>query len=91
MTVHRWTTYEEMLALANGTEYGLTAAVFTRDLTQALSTVRRLEAGVVHVNGARMHYVGAPFGGTKNSGLGGEEGLEELLSYTQEKAVHISV
>jgi len=91
MTVHRWSTPEDMIALANGTEYGLTAAVFTRDLTQALSTVRRLEAGVVHVNGTRMHFVGAPFGGIKNSGLGGEEGLEELLSYTREKALHISL
>jgi acyl-CoA reductase-like NAD-dependent aldehyde dehydrogenase len=91
MTVHRWSTAEEMIELANGTEYGLTAAVFTRDLKDALTTVRRLKAGVVHVNGTRMHFVGAPFGGTKNSGLGGEEGLEELLSYTEEKTVHISL
>ena len=90
MTVHGWSKVEEMLEVANGTEYGLTAAVFTRDLSEALSAVRKLEAGVVNVNGSRMHFVGAPFGGVKNSGLGGEEGVEELLSYTQEKAVHIT-
>jgi aldehyde dehydrogenase (NAD+)/betaine-aldehyde dehydrogenase len=91
MTVHRWSTTEEMLRIANGTEYGLTAAVFTRDLNAALNAVRKLQAGVVNVNGSRMHFVGAPFGGVKNSGIGGEEGLEELLSYTQEKAVHITL
>jgi acyl-CoA reductase-like NAD-dependent aldehyde dehydrogenase len=91
MTLHRWSNVEEAIGIANGTEYGLTAAVFTRDLNQALKTVRELQAGVVNVNGSKMHFVGAPFGGVKNSGIGGEEGLEELLSYTQEKAVHITL
>lgn len=91
MTVHRWSTMDEAIALANGTEYGLTAAIFTRDINQALEAAKRVEAGVVNINGSRMHFVGAPFGGVKNSGLGGEEALDELLSYTHAKAVHITL
>jgi acyl-CoA reductase-like NAD-dependent aldehyde dehydrogenase len=91
MTLHRWSSVDEMLRVANGTQYGLTAAVFTRDLACAWNTVRRLEVGVVNINGSRMHFVGAPFGGAKNSGIGGEESLDELLSYTHEKAVHFTL
>lgn len=91
MTVQRWSTTEEMLAIANGTPYGLTASIFTNDITAALTCARALEAGVTHINGSRMHYVGAPFGGMKDSGLGGEECLAELLSYTEVRALHISL
>ncbi len=91
MTVMKWSTVEEMVRIANSTEYGLTAAVFTNDITAALTAARRIQAGVVNINGSRMHFVGAPFGGVKNSGLGGEEALEELLSYTHAKSVHITL
>ncbi len=91
MTLQKWSTPDEMIALANSTEYGLTASIFTRDIGAALDAARRIEAGVVNINGAKMHFVGAPFGGVKNSGLGGEEALEELLSYTQSKTVHITL
>jgi acyl-CoA reductase-like NAD-dependent aldehyde dehydrogenase len=90
MTVQRWSSETEMLAVANGTPYGLTASVFTHDIDAALRTALALESGVVHINGSRMHFVGAPFGGTKNSGLGGEECLEELKSYTELRTLHIS-
>jgi acyl-CoA reductase-like NAD-dependent aldehyde dehydrogenase len=85
----RWRTEEEAIAMANGTEFGLTAAVWTRDLGIAMRAMRRLQAGVVWINTAGQHFVGTPFGGWKNSGLGGEESLEELLSYSQVKAVHL--
>ncbi len=91
MSVMTWATIDEAVAMANGTDYGLTAAIFTDNLTEALSTARRIDAGVVAINSANMHVVGLPFGGSKNSGIGGEESLEELLSYTQVKAVHIQV
>ena len=67
----------------------LTAAVWTRDLNVALRAMRRIEAGTVWINSAGQHFVGTPFGGWKNSGLGGEECLDELLGYTQLKAVHV--
>jgi acyl-CoA reductase-like NAD-dependent aldehyde dehydrogenase len=84
----RFGSEEEAVALANGTDYGLTAAIWTRDLPRALRMMRSLEAGTVWINMAGQHYVGTPFGGWKDSGLGGEECLEELLSYSQLKAVH---
>ena len=90
ITIQSWTDYDEMIAMANGTAYGLTASIFTNDIGTALKTARAVDSGVSHINGVRMHYVGAPFGGTKNSGLGGEESLEELLSYTETRALHIS-
>jgi acyl-CoA reductase-like NAD-dependent aldehyde dehydrogenase len=85
----RWNTEAEALALANATDYGLTAAIWTRDLAASMRLMRGIEAGVVWVNGAGRHFVGAPFGGMKDSGLGGEESLDELLSYSQVKAVHV--
>ena len=91
VSVMAWSTVDEAVRIANGTSYGLTASVFTNDITQALTTARRIDAGVVAINSSNMHFVGLPFGGMKNSGVGGEECLEELLSYTQVKAVHIEL
>ena len=56
-----------------------------------MEAVRRVESGYLWVNGSGKHYPGTPFGGTKNSGLGSEENLEELLSYTEVKMVNIIV
>lgn len=89
MAISKWKTTEEAIAMANATQYGLTAGIFTNDITVALNTAKRIESGVVAINGSVMHFVGLPFGGVKNSGLGGEEALEELLSYTQSKAIHV--
>ena len=85
----RFASEEEAIAIANGTDFGLTAAVWTRDLPRALRMVRAVQAGTVWINTAGQHFVGTPFGGWKDSGLGGEECLEELLSYSQVKAVHV--
>lgn len=85
----RWRTEDEAVRLANAVELGLTAAVWTRDLATAMRMMRRIEAGTVWVNTAGQHFVGTPFAGWKDSGLGGEECLEELLSYTRVKAVHV--
>lgn len=87
----RWKTEEEAIRLANAVELGLTAAVWTRDLSTAMRMMRRIEAGTVWINTAGQHFVGTPFGGWKDSGLGGEECLEELLSYTRVKAVHVPI
>ena len=67
----------------------VTAAIWTRDLSTAFRVGRAVHSGVVWINGAASHYVGVPFGGVKNSGLGHEESLDELLSYTQTKAIHV--
>jgi acyl-CoA reductase-like NAD-dependent aldehyde dehydrogenase len=85
----RFRSEEEAVRIANGTDFGLTAAVWTRDLPLALRMVRAVQSGTVWINTAGQHFVGTPFGGWKDSGLGGEECLEELLSYSQVKAVHV--
>jgi acyl-CoA reductase-like NAD-dependent aldehyde dehydrogenase len=86
-----WTSYEEMVRLANGIDLGLSAAVWSRDIDAALRTAHDVEAGYVWVNDANRHYLGAPFGGVKNSGVGREESAEELLSYLEAKAVNVRV
>jgi 2-formylbenzoate dehydrogenase len=80
---------EQAVRVANGVEFGLTASVWTENLRLAHRTVRDLDAGYVWINGSSRHFWGVPFGGMKSSGVGREESLEELLSYTQTKSVHV--
>jgi acyl-CoA reductase-like NAD-dependent aldehyde dehydrogenase len=89
LSVLRWHDRDEALAMANATEFGLTAGVWTNDLRTALAMAQDLESGLVWINGGGRHFLGTGFSGWKNSGLGREECLEELLSYTQSKAVHV--
>ncbi|EXJ75836.1 NAD-dependent aldehyde dehydrogenase [Cladophialophora psammophila CBS 110553] len=74
---------EQAVAVANDTEYGLSAAVFTRDLQKALRLVKKIDSGAVHINGMTVHDEPTlPHGGVKNSGFGrfgSDLGLEEFL------------
>ncbi len=89
IAVLTWDDEEEMIRHANGVIYGLSAAVYTRDIARAHRVVRRLEAGYIWVNIPGGHALGSPYGGIKQSGLGREECLEELLSYTQTKSIRM--
>lgn len=89
MSVFRWNDEDELFRHVNGTEYGLTASIWTRDISRAHQAVRRLEAGFIWVNQTGRHYLGVPFGGSKHSGLGREECLEEMLDFTELKSVNI--
>jgi acyl-CoA reductase-like NAD-dependent aldehyde dehydrogenase len=89
LSVMRWSEVEQVIARANSVEYGLTASIFTSDITAALSLAQKLETGYIWVNGVGTHYHGVPYGGYKNSGVGREESIDELLGYTQLKAVNI--
>lgn len=91
MSVFRWSDEEELFRQVNGTEYGLTASVWTRDLKRAHKAVRQLQAGFIWVNQTSRHYLGVPFGGSKHSGLGREECLEEMLDFTEIKSVNIQL
>lgn len=90
-SILRWTDEAAMLADVNGVEYGLTCAIFTNDLQRAHRMAAEVEAGYVWVNRVGAHFLGAPFGGVKQSGIGREECLAELLSFTQEKNIHIAL
>ncbi len=89
LSVFKWRDEQEVYDLANSTQYGLTASIWTNDLKTALRAARTVKSGYVWVNGASGHFYGTPFGGMKNSGVGNEEGLEELLSYTENKTIHV--
>jgi len=81
---------EEAAELANRSQYGLVAGIWTRDINKALALAARIKSGQVYVNtyGAGGG-VELPFGGYKKSGYGREKGLESLASYTQVKNVCI--
>jgi betaine-aldehyde dehydrogenase len=89
LSVFSWRDESEAIALANSTEYGLTASIFTHDIATAFRAARAVKSGYIWINGASGHFYGTPFGGLKNSGLGREEGIDELLSYTEVKTVHV--
>lgn len=91
LSVLRWSREEEMFDAVNGTELGLTASIWTRDLVTAHRAAARVEAGYVWVNDCSSHFIGAPFGGYKQSGLGREESKDELYEFTQVKNVNVSM
>jgi acyl-CoA reductase-like NAD-dependent aldehyde dehydrogenase len=86
-TVIDFADESEAVEIANGTPYGLTAAVFTADLRTAERVARRIRAGQVQINGFNGAAVEVPFGGYRHSGHGREKGFAALLGYTQVKAV----
>ncbi len=91
LAVMRFRDEEEAVRLANATDYGLAAGVWTRDLNRALRMTERLEAGTVWVNTYRSTSYVMPFGGFKRSGLGRENGIDAVKEYLQEKSIHINL
>ncbi len=91
MSLMPYDDIDEAVDIANSTTYGLTAAVWTNDYYTAMDLSRRIEAGYVWINGIGNHYRGLPYGGYKNSGIGREEGLDEMLSYTEVKAINFAM
>ena len=89
--VLRWNDRTAMLQEVNGVEYGLTCAIFSNNLDLAHRTAAEVDAGYVWINTVSTHFLGAPFGGVKQSGIGREECLAELLAFTREKNIHISL
>jgi acyl-CoA reductase-like NAD-dependent aldehyde dehydrogenase len=74
---------EEALAVANDTEYGLSAAVFGRDIARALNVANRIESGICHINGPTVHdEAQMPFGGVKSSGYGRFGGKAAINEFT---------
>jgi betaine-aldehyde dehydrogenase len=91
LCVLRWRDEDALWRDVNAVEYGLSCSIWTRDLATAHRAAGRAEAGFVWVNHTGAHFIGAPFGGYKQSGHGREESFDELLSYTQVKNIHIAL
>lgn len=90
--VSTFTTDEEAVAMANATEYGLLAALYTHDLDRAHKISRALRAGTVAVNGFSEGDMTTPFGGYKASGFGGrDKGVEALDQYTEIKTMFFTL
>jgi betaine-aldehyde dehydrogenase len=89
--VIQWDDEEAMFEQVNRVEYGLTAAIFTKDLARAHRAASRVQSGFVWVNQAGPHFLGTGYGGYKQSGIGREESIAELLSFTQSKNINITL
>lgn len=81
--------FEEAIARANASPFGLGSSVWTSDLSAAMAAAERIEAGYTWINAATKVYDELPFGGVKQSGYGKEHGIEALGYYTEQKSVVI--
>ncbi|MBV8094788.1 MAG: aldehyde dehydrogenase [Acetobacteraceae bacterium] len=90
LSVIKFETDDEAVAIANDTEFGLAAGIWTQSLERAISLPRRLQAGTVWVNAYRVVSYLAPFGGMKESGIGRENGAEAIYEYLEAKSVFIN-
>ncbi|MGJ8533891.1 MAG: betaine-aldehyde dehydrogenase [Alphaproteobacteria bacterium] len=91
MSVLSFSEESEAIARANDTEFGLSAGVFTKDLTRAHRVIAELEAGSCWINTYNLAPVEAPFGGVKQSGVGRENSKAAIEHYTQLKSVYVAM
>ncbi|KPM37430.1 Aldehyde dehydrogenase, cytosolic 1 [Neonectria ditissima] len=89
--LNKFKTEEEIISKANDTEFGLMAGVFTQDINKALRVASEFESGMVGVNCVSLCFLNAPFGGTKSSGIGRENGIEAMRAYTERKTIMINM
>ncbi|HRX93734.1 MAG TPA: aldehyde dehydrogenase [Chitinophagaceae bacterium] len=91
VTLQTFKTEEEALELANATEYGLAATVWTQDISRANRVASKLQSGIIWVNCWLLRDLRTPFGGVKNSGVGREGGWEALRFFTEPKNVCVQL
>lgn len=91
LSVQRFKTEEEAVALANDTNHGLAAGIFTKDSARSLRMAKKVKAGILWVNTYRVISPIAEFGGMKTSGYGRESGLQALYDYTRPKTVWMNL
>ena len=90
LSVLKFDSDDEAVAIANDTEFGLAAGMWTQSLARAISLPKRLNAGTVWVNAYRVVSYLAPFGGMKESGIGRENGAAAIYEYLEAKSVFIN-
>jgi betaine-aldehyde dehydrogenase len=91
MTVIPFSDPDEVVRLANDSDYGLAAAVWTRDVKKALNTARALRAGIVWINDTQPAPSEAPWGGYKQSGVGRELGAHGIEDYLEAKHIYVNL
>jgi aminomuconate-semialdehyde/2-hydroxymuconate-6-semialdehyde dehydrogenase len=91
VTLQKFKTEEEGLALANACDYGLSATIWTQDISKANRMASKVEAGIIWVNCWLLRDLRTPFGGIKNSGVGREGGWEALRFFTEAKNVCVEI
>jgi aminomuconate-semialdehyde/2-hydroxymuconate-6-semialdehyde dehydrogenase len=91
VTIMPFDTEEEVLMMANSTQYGLAATVWTENLTCAHRMADQIQSGIVWINSWLVRDLRTPFGGVKNSGVGREGGFEALRFFTEAKNVFIQL
>lgn len=91
LSVFKWHDEEQLWHDVNNVNFGLTGSIWTTNVVTAHRAARRIETGYVWINNTSQHFIGAPFGGVKNSGIGREECFEELLEFTYTKNVNLKL
>lgn len=91
LTLETFADESDAVVIANGTPFGLAAAVWTSDLSRGLSLARGIKAGTVWVNGYNHSYAEMPSGGVRMSGLGRTRGVEGIEQFTELKHIHFSL
>jgi betaine-aldehyde dehydrogenase len=91
MSVFKWSDEELMWIDVNNVDFGLTGSIWTQNLNTAHRAAQRIYTGYVWINNSSQHFVGAPFGGVKQSGMGREECFAELLEFTYTKNVNLKL
>ncbi len=91
LSITKFRTTDEVVSMANETDYGLYAGVWTKDLKTAHDMAVRLQAGVVAINEFLITFPSTPFGGYKESGIGHENGIKTLRHYTRTKNVSVNL
>jgi len=91
VTIQPFDSEEEVLGYANSVRYGLSATVWTENLSRAHRVASRLESGIVWINCWLLRDLRTPFGGVKDSGVGREGGFEALRFFTEEKNVCVKI
>lgn len=91
VSVSKFSSVDEVIAMANDSEYGLAAGIHTKDVNKAIDVSNRIKAGTIWINTYNAFHQSVPFGGFGQSGIGREMGAEALDNYTQVKAVRMAI